>query len=60
MGVIVISSRNTRLAQWSLTSVLEAADWLVVVVEVVVGDPGASGAEGGISENVPDEGERGD
>lgn len=30
-----------------------------MVVEPVVGDPGASGADGGMSENVPDDGERG-
>jgi hypothetical protein len=40
------SSRNTFFAQWSLkpTDVLEC-----VVVEFEVGEPGISGAEGGIS-----------
>jgi len=52
------SSKNTRLAQWSLTGV-ESIDWLVAVV-LVVGESGAEGTEGGMSENVADDVDVGD
>lgn len=61
IGVSVSGIEKTSFAQWYLIASL--ADWLVVVVVVVVVDPvngelGASGTCGGISK-MPDTGERG-
>lgn len=55
--VVARASLNTLFAQWSLM-VLEPREWLVA--ELVKGDPGASGADGGTSEKFPDAGERGE